>query len=364
VSRVVHLVVPEAVDDLRRPSGGNTYDRRLSRGLGELGWTVHEHPLAGSWPRPAAADLDALAAVLDRVPENYPVILDGLIASAASGVLLPRSGTVRIVVLVHMLFGPVEPACAGEADVLRSVHAVVVTSDWTRRRLRETLGEADRVHVVPPGTDRAPATTPHSDGERLLCVAAVTPVKGHDLLLAALEQLDHAGWRCRCIGSTGIDPGFATTLRERIHRAGLADRMELTGPLTGADLDLAYADSDLLVLPSRQESYGMVVTEALARGLPVIAADVGGVPEALGHDPAGERPGILVPADDVDALAAALRAWLDDELLRRQLRSAARGRRASLPGWDEAAARIARLLTALLPHPCPYQRPEPRPHQG
>ena len=80
----------------------------------------------------------------------------------------------------------------------------------------------------------------------------------------------------------------------------MADRMEMAGPRTGDALDASYAAADVLVLASRAETYGMVVTEALARGLPVLATDVGGVSEALGRAPDGSRPGLLTPADDVD----------------------------------------------------------------
>ena len=48
----VHVIVPEGIDDPARPSGGNTYDRRVCRGLAALGWTVHEHAVPGAWPRP------------------------------------------------------------------------------------------------------------------------------------------------------------------------------------------------------------------------------------------------------------------------------------------------------------------------
>jgi glycosyltransferase involved in cell wall biosynthesis len=88
----------------------------------------------------------------------------------------------------------------------------------------------------------------------------------------------------------------------------------------------------------------MVVSEALARGLPVVAADVGGVIEALGHGADRVRPGVLVPADDPAALAAALRAWLGDAGLRGRLRRAACERRESLSGWSNTTSVLAHVL--------------------
>jgi glycosyltransferase involved in cell wall biosynthesis len=102
----------------------------------------------------------------------------------------------------------------------------------------------------------------------------------------------------------------------------------------------------LLVLASRSEAYGMVVTEALARGVPVVAADVGGVTEALGHGADGMRPGLLVPPGDPAALAGALRRWFDDPALRDRLRRAARERREVLPGWATTASAVAGVLVA------------------
>jgi glycosyltransferase involved in cell wall biosynthesis len=88
----------------------------------------------------------------------------------------------------------------------------------------------------------------------------------------------------------------------------------------------------------------MVVTEALARGLPVVAAEVGGVPEALGHGADGTRPGLLVPPEDPAALRDALRSWIEDADLRRRLRRAARERRASLSGWPTTVSLVADVL--------------------
>jgi glycosyltransferase involved in cell wall biosynthesis len=88
----------------------------------------------------------------------------------------------------------------------------------------------------------------------------------------------------------------------------------------------------------------MVVTEALAHGLPVVATEVGGLPESLGHGADDVRPGLLVPPDDPAALGAALRAWLEDAELRRHLRRAARERRASLRGWSTTTSDLSGVL--------------------
>ena len=114
-------------------------------------------------------------------------------------------------------------------------------------------------------------------------------------------------------GPLDRDPDFVRHLQARITRLGYGHRVRLTGVLTGAALSHAYTTADLLVAPSRAETYGMTVTEALARGLPVLAAAVGGLPEALGAGPDGTRPGQLVPPGDPAALATALRDWLGDE---------------------------------------------------
>jgi glycosyltransferase involved in cell wall biosynthesis len=204
-----------------------------------------------------------------------------------------------------------------------------------------------RVHVAHPGVDPGNPATGTRDGGALLCAGAVTPGKGHDVLLAALEQVSGLPWRCTCVGSLSVAPDFVARLLRRARETGFDGRFELTGPLSGSELDAAYAEADVLVLASRAETYGMVVAEALARGVPVIAADVGGVPEALGFGADGTRPGMLVPTGDVATLAEALRLWLTDADLRAALRAAALQRRAGLSDWSETAHRVGRVLLGV-----------------
>jgi glycosyltransferase involved in cell wall biosynthesis len=347
----VHVVVPDGIDDPARPSGGNVYDRQVCRGLGSIGWSVHEHAVPGCWPRPDVASRAALAAAVQRIPDEAVVLLDGLVASTAPDVLVPQAGRLRLVVLVHMPLGHRPPddeeddPRRRERAVLSAAAAVVTTSAWTRRRLLELYPlEADRVHVAEPAVEAADLATGSAAGGALLCVAAVTPDKGHDVLLDALATTTDLSWQCVCVGSLDRDPAWVAGLRRRARDGGLGDRVCFTGPRTGADLDRSYAGADLLVLASRAETYGMVVSEALAHGVPVVAADVGGVTEALGHGTDGMRPGLLVPPDDPAALGAALRAWLGDADLRGRLRRAARERRASLSGWSTTTSVLAGVL--------------------
>ena len=185
----------------------------------------------------------------------------------------------------------------------------MTTSAWTRRRLIELHGlPADRVHVAEPGVDAAGLAPGTAAGGALLCVAAVTRAKGHDVLLDGLATVADLSWRCACVGSLDRHAGVRRPCAAPRAGGGLRDRVHFAGPRTGAELDRAYAAADLLVLASRAETYGMVVTEALARGVPVLATDVGGISEALGHADDGSRPGLLVPPGDPAALGAALRA--------------------------------------------------------
>lgn len=351
--RSVHVVVPGTIDDPNLPSGGNAYDRRAVAGLAAAGWPVHELAVDGAWPRPAAADRAALASALATVPDGAVVLLDGLVACGVPEVVAPEAGRLRIVVLVHLPLGDeagLPPATAAalnalEGETLRAASAVVATSPWARRRLAALHGiEADRLHVATPGCDPAPVATGTDGATALLSVGSVTPTKGHDLLVAALATLTDLAWNCQLVGPLGRDPEHVSTLRATIARHGLTDRVQLTGPRTGAGLQATYAAADLVVLPSRVESYGMVVTEALARGIPVLATAVDGVPDTLGGGLDGRVPGILVPPGDVAALAAALRRWLDDAALRTELRAAALRRRAGLDGWEVTARCLATVL--------------------
>ena len=266
---------------------------------------------------------------------------------------MPAARRLSLVVLVHMPLGDAPPgqAVAGASEreraVLSAARAIVTTSSWTCGRLLERYAlRPERVHVADPGADPAPLAPGTAGGGELLCVAAVMPDKGHDVLLAALAAVADLPWRCVCVGTLDRDPAFVDRLRRRAEALGVSDRFCLTGVYPSEELDRAYATADALVLASHAESYGMVVTEALAglfpRDPPLFMART-----PHGHHDVGKVRALLVPHDDPGALTAALRNWLRDADLRRRLRQAASERRQMLPGWPATTGRIARVLNEL-----------------
>jgi glycosyltransferase involved in cell wall biosynthesis len=354
--RAVHVVVPADVADTAVPSGGNTYDRRVCQGLSVMGWSVSQVPVAGSWPRPDTAAEAALAAALAGIPDGAVVLVDGLVGCGVPEVVVPHADRLRLAMLVHMPLadeaGLVPSVAAdldaGERRTLRAAAAVVATSPWAARRLVAHHGlAAERVHAVAPGTDPAPVAGGTDGASRLVCVAAVTAGKGQDVLVEALAEVADLPWTCVLVGALRRDPDYVDHVRDLVARHGLGDRVRLIGPVLGEQLAGIYATADLSVLASRTETFGMVVTEALARGIPMLATDVGALRETLGTAGDGSVPGVLVPPGDPAALAGALRAWLTDASLRERLRASALLRRAAVGGWGQTSRTLAGVLDRL-----------------
>ncbi|WP_409465542.1 glycosyltransferase family 4 protein [Amycolatopsis sp. GA6-003] len=334
--RLSCFVVPGDIDDRSVPSGGNTYDRRMAEQL-----PARLRPVDGAWPDPGQAAEKQLDQVLAEVPDRAKVLLDGLVACGVPDVLARHADRLDLAVLVHLPLADetgLDPRRAADLDArerktLHLARQVIVTSPAAAHAVERRHGLAT-VHIAPPGTDPAPRANGTDGVSQLICVAALTPRKGQGLLLEALSEVD--GLRADLVGSRTRNPAYANSLRH--------PRARFTGPLAGSELEAAYDRADLLVLPSLAETYGMVVTEALARGIPVLASEVGGVPDALGRAPDGEQPGLLVPPGDSAALAEALRSWRDDPDLRKRLRTAAAARARTLEGWAAAATRLRGIL--------------------
>ncbi|RJN32157.1 glycosyltransferase family 4 protein [Nesterenkonia natronophila] len=343
------FVVPA---DLPGPSGGLTYNRRVLQTWRSQGLAVTEEPVSGAWPSPDEPARQELAHTLHRYRS---VLVDGIIASAApEEIAQAQAAGVEVSVLMHLPL-PAETGLdaaqqrrvtARERRALEHAAQVVCTSEWARRDVAERYG-ALPLAVAAPGCDAAPlacgSAPPH-----ILFLGSVSERKNPLLLLRALEPLQSLDWSLTIGGPRGADRRYAEAVASAAHQ--FADRISLPGPLAGKSLEQVWDRTDLLVLPSLAETYGMVVTEALARGIPAVVGAGTGAQEALtgARDPLRTDPtalpGAAVDPSDETAWTAVLEEWLGNEALRRHWRTNAVADRDRLRPWSETAKNLSTAL--------------------
>jgi glycosyltransferase involved in cell wall biosynthesis len=337
----VAFVVPGSIDAV---SGGSIYNRRISAGLRQIGWTVDVLELDDRFPYPTPDVLANARQTLAAVPDAATVVIDGLALGAMPDAAAAESSRLQIVALVHLplaaAVGISAAAAAGfrttERRALAAARLVIVTGVATVDLLEGYGVPPGRICVVEPGTD--PAALAHGSGGavlRLLTVATLNPGKGYEVLLRALARLRDLDWELTCVGSTTRDSPTADRVRALARDLGLAGRVTFVGEADREALADHYARSDVFVLATRRETYGMAIAEALARGLPVVSTTTGAIPELV-----GESAGLLVPPEDVAALTGALERVISDAGLRRRLAAGARLARRRLPTWEQAARQM------------------------
>lgn len=331
--------------DIGLATGGYVYDREV---IARAGGALSHVALPGGFPSPSPADLEAVRDRLARA--TGPVLIDGL----AGGVLpaeMVAAAPVPVVALCHHPLGletglaPERAATLleGEAEVLAACAHVVVTSRTTARALERHLGvAADDITVAEPGLARRDPA-PRTDAVPvILTVASLTPRKGHDVLLAALERVRDRAWRALWIGADTLDPDWAAQLEEMRAASPVGDRIARQGTLDAAALSEAYGGAHVFCLPSHYEGYGMAFAEAMMAGLPVVACAAGAVPEVV-----PESAGLLVEPGDPIALGNALDRVLRDGELAGRMAAAGHAHALTLPDWDDTAATILDVLRGV-----------------
>jgi glycosyltransferase involved in cell wall biosynthesis len=296
------------------PTGGFVYDRHMISTLRRAGGLADVLVVPGTWPYPGKTTIAAAAARLARLPSGAALIVDGLAFSPLLEVLEAHCDRLRLIALIHHPLADELGPDGGdyarlfdrERQALALTRGVIVTSATTARRLADFDVPENKIRVVRPGVAAQTFSVcrPRGAPPSLLCVASLTPRKGQDVLLRALARLRHLRWRLRLVGPER-DPAFSRRLRRLARAFCLADRVSLAGALAPARLRREYRAADLFVLPSHHEGFGMVVAEAAAYGLPIVASDAGAIAEAS----AGSRRRLVAPGDPV-ALAQALRCCL------------------------------------------------------
>ncbi|MGC3875239.1 glycosyltransferase family 4 protein [Halomonas sp. GXIMD04776] len=339
-------------------TGGYIYDARIVTALRQRGWEVEVIGLEGRFPEPDATAAEALEKALDQQPDGARVVIDGLALGGLPEVVAVHAKRLELTALIHHPLADetgLDQAqrtrfLLSETRALAAVDQVIATSIFTARRLADFNVAAERIAVIEPGVEPAPLssrsnkTAQHSgdrppECQQLLCVATVIPRKGQDILIDALAKLRHYDWQCDLIGALDRDPQFAEKVTTLIHDHNLTDRIQLLGERPSEALKTAYHNADLFVLPSLYEGYGMVISEALAHGLPVVTTTGGALAHTL-----PQAAGLGVPPNDTQAMTEALRRWFNEPDLRQRLTQGAHRARDNLTDWQAAGDAFSKVL--------------------
>lgn len=326
----IRFLVP---GNVRHGSGGNKYNAKLAEHLTALGASVETVTVDGDWPVGSPADRQRFAQALDG---GTTVIADGLVASGAPEEIAGavKAGT-KVWILSHMAL-----AVHGdlESKALAAATGIICPSVHSAAELQAKHGSLD-IAVATPGAEPADLSA-GSQPKHIVAVAALLPNKDQAHLVEALSQIKDLPWTAALIGSEEADPAYAAEVRAAVEHHALQNRIRATGELTGTPLEEQWHQADLSVLLSHSESFGMVVTESLAHGVPVLVRQGTGAVEALGGTGAG------AVWDPREALADTLRSWLTDVEIQGSWHENAIRARDNLSGWDNTAAIVLKAVTA------------------
>lgn len=316
--------------------------------------------------------------VADGEDIHYDVIHSHYWLSGVAGLELRQAWGTPVVHMFHTLGAMKNSVARGdeaetgqrievERMLLQEVDRVVAATPLDRAQMVWHYGaDASRIDIIPPGVDlrhfrpidqaraRTQLGVPPPPHRMLLFVGRIEPLKGIDTLLRALALLvdqQPSWWGHVCLAIVGGDrretPAQWSNEMKRLRRLqaelGIAELVTFQGSQSQRTLPTTYSASDMVIVPSHYESFGMVALEAMACGTPVIASNVGG----LSYTVRDGVTGLLVPREDPQALAEKIALLLDDEPLRRKLGEQATCT-AQRYGWDTIAHDIRRLYNEVI----------------
>ena len=314
-------------------------------------WEVELISLQGDYPFPDDEQLQQAASQFTAIEDNALVLVDGLAYSAMPTIIATQAQRLNLLALIHHPLAletglsetQMQLLRLNETQALQHARHVITTSVLTADSLADYAVPSHRITAILPGTDSAPlAQGSGSEIVNLLCVATLTQRKAHTVLLDALAMIKSLPWHLYCAGSTDRDQKTYQSLLSRRKTLALEQKVTFLGELDDKALEQQYLHADVFVLASYHEGYGMVLSEAIAHGLPIVCSDAGAMPQTV---PQGA--GLLVPVGDAQALADALRSLIIDTTQRAKLQSAARKARMNIRSWKQAATEMSALLHQL-----------------
>jgi D-inositol-3-phosphate glycosyltransferase len=304
--------------------------------------------------------------VLDWIARNDPpdIIHANYWLSGLVGYELKHDLDVPFVTTFHTLArvkaegGDLEPMWrdGAEAEIIHCADSICVSCVEEEEQFRRLYGDPrGRIEIIAPGVEHAFFAPGDPEGARraidiardrpvLLFVGRIQPLKGPDVAIRALAELGRPDALLLIVGGASGEEGDVESARAHalVDELGLHDQVRFVAPQPHHILSTYYRAADIVLVPSRSESFGLVALEAAACGVPVVASAVGGLLSLVDDGVTGR----LIDGRDPSDYAKAVAELLDDPTLRESMGRAA-VERARGYTWSVAAARLRRLYGDL-----------------
>jgi glycosyltransferase involved in cell wall biosynthesis len=331
-SAVIHALMPSIH---HRLTGGSIYNRRI------LEWLA----------RSGEVQLHVNATEDDSELPGGLWLVDSLCIAAGAAHLATKADAAGVLIAHYLELLDSDRShsarAAEESSMLHHYSGAVTSSRFARNALRNA-GFQGMVEAIPPGLDevyRQPTVrSPDSPGSAIITVASVLPDKGLSEMLGALETLACLKWSWEVIGDADLNTDFAREFSTRVAQSPVGDRVAFRGALPPHEVIAAYDRADIFALPSRFETCSMATMEAMARGLPVAAFRVGGLPDLL---PETSLEVITEPGD-LAGWRESLRRLIISPAERHRLGKANRCAADRFQSWDDCGRAMQRFLGTFL----------------
>ena len=337
---------------LTTKTGGYYYLTRILAELPKVGWSGTPLSLGIDFPNPSSKVLANAEKQLSTQPPEIQIIVDCLAWGVMNHCAQNLSTSHKIIPLIH------HPLCLEtglsqsessllfekEQEVLSISQRIITTSHDTSQCLQGMFHiSKSKIFVATPGTDQAKQANGRQDDKiGLIAVGSVTPRKGYDRLIKVLKILEQLPWQLEIIGDDTLDPKYTESIIQQINELELTQRISLWGALPRSELNKFYDQSDIFVLATLYEGYGMAFTEAMVRGLPIIATGEGAVANTI-----PKEAGIVVESNDLTQFSSALSILITNSNQRELYGKGAFEAGKKLPSWFNTAEKIAAVLNTV-----------------
>ena len=337
---------------LTTKTGGYYYLSRILEELPKVGWSGSPLSLGSGFPTPSSEVLANATNLVRSTPRGTPILADCLAWGIMQECAQQLASTHKIIPLVHhplCLESGLSPAESkilfnNEQSVLAFSQNIITTSPATSKCLQELFHiPKSKITVAIPGIDPVEPSRSRDNGIiRLISVGSLTPRKGHDRLIETLSLLKHLPWHLDIVGELTLDPYYAYSVFKQVSEFGLTNRITLHGALERSSLQTLYIQSDIFVLATLYEGYGMAFAEAMIRGIPIVTTGDGAVSSTV-----PKQAGIVVESNDLSEFLSAISTLITCPKLREKYRKGAIKAGQNLPSWKDTAEKISAVLDSI-----------------